>query len=178
MQTSPLKGEDVTEVKALLMGSRQSAGRTCAPWDRNRNVNSQEKEECHLPPSLAAVTQMGEQDSQQPGPCGRDKHPSQQLLKVPPRSTVCVIMSEKGFLSIPLCSPKVNTHFFFLMVRHGHSGNDSLKTTSHQLFGRIPPGFFLGVHRLWGRRWHPTSVLLPGKSHGQRSLVDCSPWGR
>ena len=28
------------------------------------------------------------------------------------------------------------------------------------------------------RRWHPTPVLLPGKSHGRRSLVDCSPWGR
>ena len=24
---------------------------------------------------------------------------------------------------------------------------------------------------------HPTPVLMPGKSHGQRSLVDCSPWG-
>ena len=32
---------------------------------------------------------------------------------------------------------------------------------------------------IWGRRqWYPTPVLLPGKSHGQRSLVDCSPWGR
>ena len=27
------------------------------------------------------------------------------------------------------------------------------------------------------RQWHPTAVLLPGKSHGQRSLVGCSPWG-
>ena len=27
------------------------------------------------------------------------------------------------------------------------------------------------------RQWHPTPVLLPGKSHG-RSLVGCSPWGR
>ena len=27
------------------------------------------------------------------------------------------------------------------------------------------------------RRWHPTPVLLPGRSHGQRSLVGCSPWG-
>ena len=27
------------------------------------------------------------------------------------------------------------------------------------------------------RRWHPTPVLLPGKYHGQRSLVGCSPWG-
>ena len=25
---------------------------------------------------------------------------------------------------------------------------------------------------------HPTPVLLPGKSHGQRSLVGCGPWGR
>ena len=30
----------------------------------------------------------------------------------------------------------------------------------------------------WRRRWHPTPVLLPGKSHGQRSPVGCSPWGR
>ena len=30
----------------------------------------------------------------------------------------------------------------------------------------------------WRRKWHPTPVLLPGKSHGRRSLVGCSPWGR
>ena len=41
-------------------------------------------------------------------------------------------------------------------------GSDLLKTT--QLIQR--------------RRWHPTPVLLPGKSHGWRSLVGCSPWGR
>ena len=29
----------------------------------------------------------------------------------------------------------------------------------------------------WRRRWHPTPVLLPGKSHGQGSLVGCSPRG-
>ena len=28
------------------------------------------------------------------------------------------------------------------------------------------------------RHWHPTQVLLPGGSHGWRSLVGCSPWGR
>ena len=28
------------------------------------------------------------------------------------------------------------------------------------------------------KQWHPTPALLPGKSHGQRSLVGCSPWGR
>ena len=30
---------------------------------------------------------------------------------------------------------------------------------------------------LWRRQRHPTPVLLPGKSHGQRSLVGCGPWG-
>ena len=30
----------------------------------------------------------------------------------------------------------------------------------------------------WRRQWHPTPVLLPGKSHGQRSLVGCRPWSR
>ena len=39
--------------------------------------------------------------------------------------------------------------------------------------------YFLGhIALIWRRRWHPTPVLLPGKSHGQRSLVGCSPWGR
>ena len=28
------------------------------------------------------------------------------------------------------------------------------------------------------RQWQPTPVLLPRESHGQRSLVGCSPWGR
>ena len=32
----------------------------------------------------------------------------------------------------------------------------------------------------WSRRrkWQPTSVFLPGESHGQRNLADYSPWGR
>ena len=29
----------------------------------------------------------------------------------------------------------------------------------------------------WRRQWHPTPVLLPGKSHGRRGLVGCSPCG-
>ena len=30
--------------------------------------------------------------------------------------------------------------------------------------------------RLTLKQWHPTPVLLPGKSHGWWSLVGCSPW--
>ena len=30
----------------------------------------------------------------------------------------------------------------------------------------------------WKGKWQPTSVFLPGKSHGWRSLAGCSPGGR
>ena len=42
-----------------------------------------------------------------------------------------------------------------------------------------------GIRQIWmgfrptrRRQWQPTPVLLPGKSHGWRSLVGCSPWAR
>ena len=46
----------------------------------------------------------------------------------------------------------------------------------------LPTGFsrqeyWAGSHSLRRRQWHPTPVLLPGKSHGQRSLEGCNPWG-
>ena len=34
--------------------------------------------------------------------------------------------------------------------------------------------FYLTRASFWRRQWHPTPVLLPGKSHGRRSLVGCS----
>ena len=36
----------------------------------------------------------------------------------------------------------------------------------------LPPS-----HLEWRRKWQSTPVLLPGKSHGQRSLVGYSLWG-
>ena len=41
-------------------------------------------------------------------------------------------------------------------------------TGVRSLVGKIP----------WRRKWLPTTVYLPGKSHGQRSLAGYSPWGR
>ena len=38
--------------------------------------------------------------------------------------------------------------------------------------------FNINYYEIRRRQWHPTPVLLPGKSHGWRSLVGCSPWGR
>ena len=40
------------------------------------------------------------------------------------------------------------------------------------------PGFDPWVGKIpWRRKWQATPVLLPGKSHGRRSLVGYNPWG-
>ena len=48
------------------------------------------------------------------------------------------------------------------------SGKESARQCRRRVgVGKIP----------WRRKWQPTPVFLPGKSHGQRSLVGYSPWG-
>ena len=37
---------------------------------------------------------------------------------------------------------------------------------------------FLGWEDPWRKKWQPTPVFLPGKSHGRRRLVGYSPWDR
>ena len=88
----------------------------------------------------------------------------------------------------------------FIFTFHFPALEKEMATHSSVLAWRIPgmeePGGLpsMGLHRvghdwsdlavaaaagfIWRRQWHPTPVLLPGKSHGWRSLVDCSPWGR
>ena len=47
------------------------------------------------------------------------------------------------------------------------------------LFHCERPGFDPWVGKIpWRRKWQPTPVLLPGESHGGRSRVGYSPWGR
>ena len=46
--------------------------------------------------------------------------------------------------------------------------------------GLVRRVWYLLASRTQRRQWHPTPVLFPGKSHGRRSLVGCSPrssWG-
>ena len=67
----------------------------------------------------------------------------------------------------------------------GCTESDTIEVTQHQQAKEI----YWILSRLWmllwdldrqirRRQWHPTPVLLPGKSHGWRSLVGCSPRGR
>ena len=45
------------------------------------------------------------------------------------------------------------------------------------MFEHSHTSFYVDICFQFSRVWHPTPVLLPGKSHGWRSLVGCSPWG-
>ena len=49
--------------------------------------------------------------------------------------------------------------------------------TLSEVIQTVKDNYFIISHA-WRRQWHPTPVLLPGKSHIWRSLVGCSPWGR
>ena len=63
-----------------------------------------------------------------------------------------------------------------ICVAGGFPGGSDGKSVCLQC-GR--PGFNLWVRKIpWRRKWQPTPVLLPGKFHGWRNLVDYSPWGR
>ena len=46
-------------------------------------------------------------------------------------------------------------------------GSQCRRRGFHPWVGKIP----------WTRKWQPTAVMLPGKSHGHKSLADYSPWG-
>ena len=66
--------------------------------------------------------------------------------------------------------------FIFLGSKINADDNCSHEIKRRLLLGRI---VLTNLDQcIWRRQWHPTPVLLPGKSHGRRSLVGCSPWGR
>ena len=57
----------------------------------------------------------------------------------------------------------------------------SLNIWKFMVYALLKPGLENFEHyftSVWRRQWHPTPVLLPGKSHGWRSLEGCNPWGR
>ena len=57
------------------------------------------------------------------------------------------------------------------------SYEDSLKRVEGKRMGWWWKQLWRGAGSLWRRKWQPTLVFLPGKFHGQRSLMGYSPWG-
>ena len=59
-------------------------------------------------------------------------------------------------------------------------GPDTFRTYIRRLNNTVnlcPRYISIWVGRVWKRCWHPTQVLLPGKSYGRRRLGGYSPWG-
>ena len=79
--------------------------------------------------------------------------------------------------SLPFATSR-NCLYYFLMEFLSLSSKPAI---AGQIFLLLLSLWFSAVwkvlHFVWRRQWHPTPVLLPGKSHGQRSPVGCSPWG-
>ena len=93
-----------------------------------------------------------------------------------PRSVIAG--SYSGF--IPSFLRNLHTVFYRGYINlHSHQQCKSIPFSphflQHLLFVEILMRAILNGRR---RQWHPTPVLLPGKSHGRRSLLGCSPWGR
>ena len=100
----------------------------------------------------------------------------------------------KGFCSISAFSSPPLDYHSGVSVHHSwstHSSGTWWQAHSDSVLGSPGSAFVfskLCVTRLfflqcptfpfpWKRKWQPTPVFLPGKSHKQRSLVGYSPWG-
>ena len=75
-------------------------------------------------------------------------------------------LSNTSFTFLPFTTFSCRTSFYSpaQMVKR----LPTMRTHIQSLVGKIP----------WRGKWQPTPVLLPGKSHGWKSLVGYSPWGR
>ena len=89
----------------------------------------------------------------------------------------CQGFMEEARLYYDFCGPSAGSAFTDpSSLKMGFLGGSDCKSVCLQ-WGR--PGFNPCVRKIPCRRkWQSTPVLLPGKSHGQRSLVGYSPWGR
>ena len=67
------------------------------------------------------------------------------------------------------------------LKKNKNEKKDEVSQAAQWLRIRLPSrrcGFDPWVGKIpWSRNWQPSSVFLPGKSYGQRSLVGHSPWG-
>ena len=85
-----------------------------------------------------------------------------------------ILVETPNFL-IHLSTP--HTHLIALLTLHLHL-NNCVWLEKNQWPGRLELYIKQIHHHIRRRQWHLTPVLLPGKSHGRRSLVGCGPRGR
>ena len=79
-------------------------------------------------------------------------------------------------MSFPGGSDK-NISTFYLEQYHLRKSKISHGHFSYKFKFSSTISLFLCKDLLWRRQWQPTPVLLPGKSHGRKSLLGYNPWG-
>ena len=94
-------------------------------------------------------------------------------MKIPDPSDICIVVVVQSLscvqLFVPLGTAAHQAPLSFIISL------SLLKFMSIEwvILSNIYPPSKLSPRK---RQWHPTPVLLPGKSHGRRGLVGCSPW--
>ena len=99
---------------------------------------------------------------------------------MPSQSTTSQGTNVNSLKALTFCS-LCNSHLYSVLwkLQEALAGyNSYLLCYELNLPSLFPNPFFEVLVPFQRRQWQPTPVLLPGKSHGQRSLVGCSPWGR
>ena len=87
--------------------------------------------------------------------------------------SICFLATAE--LSLLVCPSALWSSYTALLK--GFLIGDSGKQSAFQWCRRHRFSLWIG-ELSWWRKWKPSPVFLPGESHGQRSLVGCSPWGR
>ena len=97
-----------------------------------------------------------------------------------PSSQWCHPTISSSVVPFSSCPQSFSASGSFQMSQLFASGGQSIGVSaSTSVFPvNIQDWFPLGWTGWRRRQWQPTPVLLPGESHGWRSLVGCGPWGR
>ena len=98
-------------------------------------------------------------------PRDRTRSPALQADSLPSEPPGILYIMDKSSWVSPLSCSIISDHRVAQMVKH----LSAMRETQVQSLGAEDP---------WRRKWQPTPVLLPGKSHGWRNLVGYSLWSR
>ena len=90
------------------------------------------------------------------------------------KSRTWLSTAQNTCISVSTCPPPYPPIKWLSICESIHYDPSTYLSTIFQPIYILP----IFISTSWRRQWHPTPVLLPGKSHGPRSLAGCSPWGR
>ena len=110
------------------------------------------------------------------GWCGGKKAKAKNCLvsKVKSDSAAPWTVAHQSLLSMDFPGRNTGVRFFCFYTCYFYDGLPSSKESCQWRRHEFEP--WIGKI-LWRRKWQSTPVFLPGKSHGQRSLMGYSPWG-